>query len=447
MKQRRVVDFFRGILFVSATLVALTLGSGFTFAQDGSVANGIVRDVDGEPIIGANVVEKGTANGTITDFDGKFSLTVTRNATLVISYVGMKDKEVRAAKNMIVNLQENSEVLDELVVVGYGTQKKANLTGAVSSVDVTKTLESQSQSNVGRALQGAVPGLTITNSTGNINDDPNIVIRGVGTLSNSGSTPPLYVVDGVPVDNISYLNGNDIESISVLKDASSASIYGTRAAFGVILITTKTAKDADKCKVTYSGYFGWSQATELPNYPTVMQQVEGLKEVNYRMGLEVELFGAYLDTDHFKEGAEKSYAYYGGKKAGYQPMKYGIDYDEFGYYTDWDVVGIMFNKAAPSMQHNLSVQGNSGKTQYYMSMGYDQEQSLMNFHPNKLRKYNATVNLSTQATDWLTVGARFNYSQKNYTTPSTRGCGSYQYLWRWGSFFGPLYACRCVRED
>ena len=437
MKQRRVVDFFRGILFVSATLVALTLGSGFTSAQDGSVANGIVRDVDGEPIIGANVVEKGTANGTITDFDGKFSLTVTRNATLVISYVGMKDKEVRAAKNMIVNLQENSEVLDELVVVGYGTQKKANLTGAVSSVDVTKTLESQSQSNVGRALQGAVPGLTITNSTGNINDDPNIVIRGVGTLSNSGSTPPLYVVDGVPVDNISYLNGNDIESISVLKDASSASIYGTRAAFGVILITTKTAKDADKCKVTYSGYFGWSQATELPNYPTVMEQVEGLKEVNYRMGLEVELFGAYLDTQHFKEGAEKSYAYYGGKKAGYQPMKYGIDYDEFGYYTDWDVVGIMFNKAAPSMQHNLSVQGNSGKTQYYMSMGYDQEQSLMNFHPNKLRKYNATVNLSTQATDWLTVGARFNYSQKNYTTPSTRGCGSYQYLWRWGSFFGP----------
>ena len=437
MKQRKVVDFFRGILFVSATLVALTLGSGFTFAQDGSVANGIVRDVDGEPIIGANVVEKGTANGTITDFDGKFSLTVTRNATLVISYVGMKDKEVRAAKNMIVNLQENSEVLDELVVVGYGTQKKANLTGAVSSVDVTKTLEGQSQSNVGKALQGAVPGLTITNSTGNINDDPNIVIRGVGTLSNSGNTPPLYVVDGVPVDNISYLNGNDIESISVLKDASSASIYGTRAAFGVILITTKTAKDADKCKVTYSGHFGWSQATSLPNYPTVMEQVEALKEVNYRMGLEVELFGAYLDTEHFKEGAERSYAYYGGKKAGYQQMKYGIDYDEFGYYTDWDVVNIMFNKAAPSMQHNLSVQGNSGKTQYYMSMGYDQEQSLMNFHPNKLHKYNATVNLSTQATDWLTVGARFNYSQKNYTTPSTRGCGSYQYLWRWGSFFGP----------
>lgn len=437
MKQRRVVDFFRGILFVSATLVALTLGSGFTFAQDGSVANGIVRDVDGEPIIGANVVEKGTANGTITDFDGKFSLTVTRNATLVISYVGMKDKEVRAAKNMIVNLQENSEVLDELVVVGYGTQKKANLTGAVSSVDVTKTLESQSQSNVGKALQGAVPGLTITNATGKINDDPTIVIRGVGTLSNSGSTPPLYVVDGVPVDNISYLNGNDIESISVLKDASSASIYGTRAAFGVILITTKNAKDADKCKVTYSGNFGWSQATELPNYPDVLTQVTALTEANYRGGMESELFGAYLDTERFLTGVANSVAHYGGKKVGYKKMEYGIDYDEYGYYTDWDVVGIMFNKAAPSMQHNLSVQGNSGKTQYYMSMGYDQEQSLMNFHPDKLRKYNATVNLSTQATDWLTVGARFNYSQKNYVAPTTRGCASYQYLWRWGSFFGP----------
>ena len=437
MKQRKALEFFRGLLCVAATLVALTVGSGFTYAQDGTVANGIVRDVDGEPIIGANVVEKGTSNGTITDFDGKFSITVTRNATLVISYVGMKDKEVRAAKNMIVNLTENTEVLDELVVVGYGTQKKANLTGAVSSVDVTKTLESQSQANVGKALQGAVPGLTITNSTGNINDDPNIVIRGIGTLSNSGNTPPLYVVDGVPVDNISYLNGNDIESISVLKDASSSSIYGTRAAFGVILITTKSAKDADKCKVTYSGNFGWSQATELPNYPDVLTQVTAMTEANYRAGLESELFGAYLDTERFLTGVQKSYDYYQGKKAGYVPMKYGIDYDEYGYYTDWDVVGIMFNKAAPSMQHNLSVQGNSGKTQYYMSMGYDQEQSLMNFHPNKLHKYNATVNLSTQATDWLTVGARFNYSQKNYTTPSTRGCGSYQYLWRWGSFFGP----------
>ena len=437
MKQRKVVDFFRGILFVSATLVALTLGSGFTFAQDATTANGIVRDVDGEPIIGANVVEKGTSNGTITDFDGKFSLTVTRNATLVISYVGMKDKEVRAAKNMIVNLTENTEVLDELVVVGYGTQKKANLTGAVSSVDVTKTLESQPQANVGKALQGAVPGLTITNANGKINDDPNIVIRGVGTLSNSGSTPPLYVVDGVPVDNISYLNGNDIESISVLKDASSSSIYGTRAAFGVILITTKTAKDADKCKVSYSGNFGWSQATSLPNYPDVLTQVTAMTEANYRAGLESELFGAYLDTERFLNGVQNSYDYYGGKKAGYVPMKYGIDYDEYGYYTDWDVVGIMFNKAAPSQQHNLSVQGNSGKTQYYMSLGYDQEQSLMNFHPDKMKKYNATVNLSTQATDWLTVGARFNYSQKNYTTPSTRGCGSYQYLWRWGSFFGP----------
>lgn len=429
---------------MSATVVALTVGSGFAYAapadpvsQSQATATGIVRDAQGEPVIGANVVEKGTSNGTITDFDGKFSLSVERNATLVISYVGMKDREVRASKNMIVNLQENTEVLDELVVVGYGTQKKANLTGAVSTVDVTKTLESQSQANVGKALQGAVPGLTITNANGNINDDPTIVIRGIGTLSNSGSSAPLYIVDGVPVDNISYLNSNDIESISVLKDASSSSIYGTKAAFGVVLITTKTAKDADKCKVTYSGNFGWSQATSLPNYPTVMEQVTAMTEANYRAGLESELFGAYLDTQRFLDGVKKSYEYYGGRKAGYQQMKYGIDYDEYGYYTDWDVVGIMFNDAAPSMQHNLSVQGNSGKTQYYMSMGYDQEQSLMNFNPDKMRKYNATVNVSTQANEWLTVGARFNYSNKTYTTPSTRGCGSYQYLWRWGSFFGP----------
>ena len=437
MKQRKAVGFFRGLLCVAATLVALTVGSGLAFAQDNAVANGVVRDADGEPIIGANVVEKGTSNGTITDFDGKFSLSVQRNATLVISYVGMKEREVRASKNMIINLQEDTEVLDELVVVGYGTQKKANLTGAVSSVDVSKALESKSQANVGKALQGAVPGLTITNANGKINDDPTIVIRGVGTLSNSASSSPLYVVDGVPTDNISYLNGNDIESISVLKDASSSSIYGTRAAFGVVLITTKSAKDADKCKVTYTNNFAWSQATELPNYPTVLEQVTAMTEANYRAGLESELFGAYLDTERFLQGVENSYNHYGGKKVGYKQMEYGIDYDEYGYYTDWDVVGIMFNKAAPSQQHNLSVQGNSGKTQYYMSLGYDQEQSLMNFHPDKMRKYNATVNLSTQATDWLTVGARFNYTNKTYVTPTTRGCASYQYLWRWGSFFGP----------
>ena len=260
---------------MSATLVALTLGSGIAMAapadnttQATNTVSGVVRDANGEAIIGANVIEKGTSNGTITDFDGKFTLVTEKNATLVISYVGMKEKEVRASKNMIINLQEDAEVLDELVVVGYGVQKKANLTGAVSSVDVSKTLESKSQANVTKALQGAVPGLTITETDGDINEDAKIEIRGIGSIN--GSSRPLYVIDGVPMEQtdnfnpLASLNANDIESISVLKDASSTSIYGTKAAFGVVLITTKTAKNQDKCKVTYSDNFGWSQATVLP---------------------------------------------------------------------------------------------------------------------------------------------------------------------------------------
>lgn len=429
---------------MSATVVALTLGSGYAQAQTTTAttqsqaqATGIVRDANGDPIIGANVVEKGTTNGTITDFDGKFTLNASKNATLVISYIGMQEKEARASKNMIINLQEDAEVLDEVVVVGYGTQKKANLTGSVSTVDVSKALESKSMNDVSRALQGAVPGLTITNVNGSIDSDPTVVIRGIGTLSNNGTTNPLYVVDGVPVESLGYLNPADIESVSVLKDASSTSIYGTKAAFGVVLVTTKTAKNADKCKISYSNNFAWSQATTLPNYSDVMTQITANNEANYNMGLESELFGMTLDSDRFKEGVQKAANYYGGKKQLAHEMLYGIDYDEKGYYTDWDVCGIMFNNAAPSQTHNLAVQGNSGKTQYYLSLGYNQQQGILNYHPDKMKKYNATINLSTEVNEWLTVGARFNYNHKTSNTNTGRGSNSYQYLWRWGSFFGP----------
>ena len=197
--------------------------------------------------------------------------------------------------------------------MGYGTQKKANLTGAVSTVDVSKTLDSKSTSSVGKALQGAVPGLTILNTSGDINAETSIVIRGIGTLSNEGTSTPLYVVDGVPIDNISYLNPQDIASISVLKDAASSSINGTRAAFGVVLITTKSASTIERAVVNYTNNFGWSQATDLPNYPTVLEQIKAMKEANDRSGVESELFGMYIDSDHFIEMATKWQQKHGGK--------------------------------------------------------------------------------------------------------------------------------------
>ena len=402
--------------------------------------SGTVTDENGEPVIGATITEVGTTRVTATDINGRFNLRASGKGKIEIAYIGYKTVTVNPGSNLNIRLVEDKAALDEVVVVGYGTQKKANLTGAVSNVDVTKVLESKSETDVSKALQGTVPGLTILNNDGRIDSEASLVIRGIGTLSNNGTSTPLYVVDGVPTDNLTYLNPNDIENISVLKDAASTSIYGTRAAFGVVLITTKTAHVKDNIKVSYKNNFAWSQATTLPDYPNVPTQVQGLIDVNKRMGLEVELFGMYLDRPEFQAGMNNWIAKHGDTKAKYREMIYGDDYDEYGYYANWDVPGIMFNNAAPSQSHNISATGNSGRTNFYVSFGYDQRQGLHNFNPDKVKRYNATVNVSTQATDWLTLGARVAYTDRTYDGVSNRqnyGNAGYQYLWRWGSFFGP----------
>ena len=439
MMNKHKENGFRSLLMTFAVF-AMSLVSIGAMAEPIAIV-GKVIDANGEPLVGASVAEAGTSNGTITDFDGAFVLTVEKNVTLLVSYVGYKDQEVRAHKDMVVMLKEDTQVLDEVVAIGYGTQKKANLTGAVTTVDVSKTLESKSESDVTKALQGAVPGLTITNATGDLDADPTVVIRGIGTLSNGGTSSPLYVVDGVPMENLSYLNPNDIESISVLKDASSTSIYGTRAAFGVVLVTTKSAKTAEKVSVTYNNNFAWSRATASPDYPTVYEQAIAMSESKGYLGERAELFGMYVDDPAYQAKAQEWLEWaktqgWKNNKSPYREMVYGLDYDENGYYADWDVAGIFFNNATPSQNHNLSVSGNSGKTNYYMSLGYNYQQGILNFNPDKMDKFNATVNVSTKVNNWLEVGARFNMQHRNYQYPENR-VGGYSNLWRWGSFFGP----------
>lgn len=427
-----------GTLSFSATAAASESGLLPEAAAQQQLVKGTIVDANGNPIPGASVMVPGTTTGTVTQIDGTFSLNIAEGTTVEVGCLGYTTVKVNAKNGMKIVLKEDALMLSDVVVVGYGTQKKANLTGAVATVDVNKTLEARSTADLGKALQGAVPGLTVLNTSGKIGAEPTVVIRGVGTLSNSATSTPLYVVDGVPIDNISYLNTQDIESISVLKDASSSSIYGTRAAFGVVLITTKSAKTTEHIQVNYTNNFGWSQATTLPDYPTVLDQISALNQVNHRYGLDSELFGMYLDRDAYIKAAEAWQNKHGGK-SGYREMVEGDDYiPGVGYVADWDVAGIMFNNAAPSQNHTISVQGNVGKTNYYMSFGYDKEQGLMNFNPDKLKKYNATVNVTTQVNDWIQIGARVNYVNKDYEdcTDALRQ-GSYQYLWRWGSFFGP----------
>ena len=222
------------------------LASTVMYAQ--TEISGTVVDATGESVIGATVKEKGTSNGTITDFDGNFTIKVNEGAILVISYIGYQTQEVPAQQGMKVTLKDDSELLKEVVVTGYTTQRKVDLTGAISTVSVDE-IAKQNENNPMKALQGRVPGMNIT-ADGNPSGAATVRIRGVGTLNDND---PLYIIDGVPTKaGMHELNGNDIESIQVLKDAASASIYGSRAANGVIIITTKKGKDG-KVKVNFDG--------------------------------------------------------------------------------------------------------------------------------------------------------------------------------------------------
>ena len=408
--------------------------------------SGKVIDDKGEPIIGASVLELGTTRGTQTDLDGLFSLRTTPNAILRISYIGYITQEVKAVNDLTIIMKTNTTALDEIVVVGYGQQKKVNLTGAVATVDIARNLEGRPQQDLSKALQGTVSGLSVVNSQGGINNEPSLSIRGVGTLSNNAQSAPYILVDGVPMEDISFLNTQDIQSISVLKDAASSSIYGARAAFGVILITTKSAKMVDRLTVSYSNNFAWDSPTYLPDYPNVPTQLHALSQANRRAGIENELFGMYLDDMlHYAVAWEQQN---NDKKSNYREMRHFVSWDDVGdyfvnpdgsgamYYANWDVRNIMFRKSTPSMSHNISVQGSSEKTNFYASFGYNSKDGVLKFNTDKLTKYNFNANINYDITSWLQSGIRFNYSDKKYTQPNARR-STYTYLWRWGSFFGP----------
>ena len=433
---------------VKANSVASDNNLNITEQLQAISVEGLVVDANGDPIIGANVLEKGTTNGSLTDLDGKFRLNVQHNAVLQISFIGYKTQEIKVTGRTIkVVLTEDNELLDEVVVVGYGAQKKVNVTGAVSTVDVDKALEAKPQMDVTKALQGVVPGLTILNTQGGINAQPSMTIRGVGTLSNSETSNPLIIVDGVPLDDLSLINPQDIASVSVLKDAASTSIYGSRAAFGVVLITTKQGTKEDKFSINYTNNFAWSTPSVLPEYSDVPSQLRALIEVNKRNGTDPELFGMYLDK--MLPYAEAWQAQHGNKKTGYREMMPYQSMDNVGdyylapstgkamFYADWDVVGIMYQDWAPSQSHNVNIQGTSGKTTYYLSVGYDKKEGQLNFNPDQLKRYNVNANITSDLTDWLQVGGRFNFTDRTYTEPNTRRY-TYQYFWRWGSFFEPL---------
>lgn len=432
-----------GLPFTSA-MTALANPEPQSQSQQAVTIQGLVLDENNEPVAGATVAIEGSKTGAVsTDFDGNFGIRVKPGTKLLITYVGYKPVTMAAAQNMTVYMQPTTEVLDQLVVVGYGSQKRANLTGAVASVDVARTMDSRPVQDITRALQGAVPGLTITTSNGDITSNPTMRIRGTGTLTDGQNSNPLIVVDGVPVDDLSFLNPEDVEEISVLKDAASASIYGTRASFGVILITTKNAGTKDRVSLKYTNNFAWSSATMLPEFASLPDDLRNGIQCASVGGGDSEIFGLYYKD--ILPYAEKWLQQHGGKTyTEYRELMPYVDENNVGDYRildngtwlrygQWDVAKTLF-RTAPSNKHNVSLEGQSGKTNYRISFGYDGKGGLERYNPAKMNRYMANANISTEIFSWLKAGARFNFSDKEITTPGENR-NMYQYAWRWPGFF------------
>lgn len=348
---------------------------------------GCVKDDTGEPVIGATITEKGTSNGTITNVNGEFTLDAAENATIIFSYIGYQSHELKAdpGKDMNVVMKEDSETLDEVVVVGYGSQKKVNVIGSIVSVD-SKALEARAVADVSNMLTGQLSGVSITQDNGNPGQDAGTIrIRGVGSF---GATPsPLVLVDGLP-GSLSDLTPADIDNISVLKDASSAAIYGSRAANGVILVTTKKGKEG-KARITYNGSVGMSQATELPELAHSYEYAEF-----YNMAIGTESYSPEM-IRKYRDGSD--------------PDNYA---DEM--YLD-DLLG----GHALQTKHELSVNGGTEKVQYMASLGYLRQNGLLD--NNFYNRYNARVNLSAELAKNLKMNIYLSGTISDRQEPSTPG--------------------------
>ena len=422
-------------------LMLLFLGlSAKSFAQDFTVTGRVV-DEAGIPIPGVSVYVKETTNGTVTDFEGEFSIVVPQtNSILVFSSVGFEPQEIMVDEETFLDIIMSADVqgLEEVVVVGYGVQKRANLTGAVSTVD-TEVLEARPITDVARGLQGTTPGLTITAPSGQIGSSPSIKLRGnVGTLGTGGGAEPLILVDNVEVPNLNYVNPQDIESISVLKDAASTSIYGSRAAWGVILITTKKGLRNTAPRVSYSNNYAYSTPTQTPELAPAAEGAEmALAAVRRRIpGLPAfGVVGMYFD-DEAVERMREWEELYGGQDLGPE-MVLGRDFEirdgRLFFYRPWDAQEMFVRKWTPQVKHDLSVSGGSENTNYYVGLGYLGQEGVLKANPDQYDRYNMNISVNTNITEWFEARASTLYANTFLTHPFSAGStyDAWYYTTRW----------------
>lgn len=377
----------------------------YNVVQTGKTVKGVVTDNFG-PVPGANVLVKGTTNGVITDLDGNFTLfDVPENAVLQVSFIGYVTQELKVAGQTTFNvkLSEDAKALEEVVVVGYGTQKKVNLTGAVGQID-SKVLESRPITSTTSALQGTIPNLQITNISGEPGQAASLNVRGTTSI-NGGS--PLVLVDGVEM-SLDLVNPNDIANVTVLKDAAASAIYGVRAAFGVILVTTKNPNKADKMTINYTGNFSFAKPSIMPEF--VESQSVFAKWVNEAC------LNGQVATIAREENILKMEAY---EKDPINNPQYevidGVLYN-YGYASLKDV---MVKKVAPTQRHNVNITGGSEKTRYYASVGYLNQKGLYKVGDDNFKQLNTRLSVENQTTNWLKLGFKTLYNYSTQDKPFT----------------------------
>ncbi|MFG5857341.1 TonB-dependent receptor [Dysgonomonas sp. Shenzhen-Wh21] len=376
--------------------------------------SGIVVDKQtNEPIVGASVFVPGTIIGVMTDIDGRFSLELESGNEIEVSFLGYRSQRIKYTGQDVLDIAlfENTELLDEVVVVGYGTQKKENLTGAVSQVKMADVLGSRPVVNAMNALQGAMPGLLITSNADGPGQFKTINIRGTTSI-NGGD--PLVLIDNVPGD-VNMINPEDIESVSVLKDAASSAIYGARAAFGVILITTKKAKKGERFTVNYNNNFGFQKSINQPDIADGMQWLQAYKNAefgsgSYYTGQNIDTWMKYLEAYRKDPSQFKTYG-----DGVYVDPDTGINY----YLNEKNVYTNMFDDYGFLQNHNLSMSGGAEKVSYRLSLGYNEEDGILYSDKDRYERLSTSAYIHTEITPWLSQSVDFRYSRSKRNMPVT----------------------------
>lgn len=432
IKKTALVDLNEKNASLSKVLNQLTKQTGLTFSRKGNTITvgkstdssnsdekeesvpkkitGLVLDELNEPIIGASIRTTVSDKASITDVDGKFILDANENESIEISYLGYQTILLSISKesDFVVRMKENNRLLDEVIVVGYGTQKKVNLTGAVGVVDGS-VMENRPIGNIAQGLQGAIPNLNINFVSGAPNSATTINVRGATSI-NGGDA--LILVDGVEVEDLSLLNPQDIESVSLLKDAASAAIYGARAAFGVLLVTTKTGKRNSQVKINYNNNFSWATPSRLPKDVSSDKWIRAVNQANINNG-EGQFFNdkqiAAIDA-YIKDPLKN-------------PSSFVDANGDFTAQGEWAYAGNtkwfdeMYKSSSFMQQHNASVSGGSEKTSYYGSVGYKGQDGLLAYGNDDYKRINMAFNFSTNITKWLEITFRTKYNRNESNEP------------------------------